>query len=609
MSKLRTLWLHGNQLEDAIPDDLLKSESITSLMLKNNKLSGTIPDFSTKPSFGVITLNNNKLGGTIPAELGRLVKLVILKLNDNDFSGPLPRLDTLAKLEDFDVSNNNLGEPLQNLPFVSKICKLYGSQNERNSFTCRPDERDTARSACAIEFIGRDLPVCPPSAAGAPASPPAPAAAKEKLFPVSLAVGLGAGVVLLFAFLFAYISRRNQRLADQLKEATRGTSPPTAGGGHASRSADPEKPAEPARPAPTAAPLSLVAVPDYANQATRATSDLGGAGSLNTTARSYLRYSMDTAAMVPSQGSASVVSSSTTAATTGPAMAISRPESMASLPSVRPAYLAASSSSAASTPAMPPVPAAYDDVVLSLSSTVSQDASVPVPAINRESIALMPEETRAYFAAIFTASLSSPPTTPATPAVAAPVYLSPAAVLQLDPPAVPAVPVVAPSEPAASTRPVAESPAVLDPPAALEIPDVEAKTDAPVVEDRATATGSGPTYLPGSRDRFAELLARATKGEAAFLHGPDDAAHHATAAAAAAPSTAPSSEVGTALTGNNHGHENDDVLFLPSTEAIRVMRGRSGERSESSEASASVRGGNGSVVYLPQSPVQQRFGP
>ncbi|EPS70217.1 hypothetical protein M569_04541, partial [Genlisea aurea] len=67
MPQLRIVWLQSNSFTGPIPD-LSSSKELTDLVLRDNSLTGVIPDSVTKlPSLKTVALQNNKFQGAVPS--------------------------------------------------------------------------------------------------------------------------------------------------------------------------------------------------------------------------------------------------------------------------------------------------------------------------------------------------------------------------------------------------------------------------------------------------------------------------------------------------------------------------------------------------------------
>nr|VDD23032.1 unnamed protein product [Brassica oleracea] len=81
-------FLHDNNLSGAIPDTLLGN--VTILDLRNNWLSGNIPDFINTQEITILLLRGNNLTGPIPRQLCDLRNIHLLDLANNKLNGSIP---------------------------------------------------------------------------------------------------------------------------------------------------------------------------------------------------------------------------------------------------------------------------------------------------------------------------------------------------------------------------------------------------------------------------------------------------------------------------------------------------------------------------------------
>lgn len=108
----------GNNLTGTIPD--LDMPFLESLILYNNTLSGTIPDFSGLPNLTELNLAVNDLSGSIP-DFSGIENLTILLLHFNNLNGNIPDFSNLPNLEGIAAYENNLSGPIpdfSNLPLL-----------------------------------------------------------------------------------------------------------------------------------------------------------------------------------------------------------------------------------------------------------------------------------------------------------------------------------------------------------------------------------------------------------------------------------------------------------------------------------------------------------
>ncbi|KAI4326072.1 hypothetical protein MLD38_031422 [Melastoma candidum] len=76
------------------PSTLSRLSFLRSLDLRNNSLSGPLPDLSSLPLLTTLILSRNSFQGSFPPSLPSLLRLSVLDLSHNNFSGPVP-LDVL----------------------------------------------------------------------------------------------------------------------------------------------------------------------------------------------------------------------------------------------------------------------------------------------------------------------------------------------------------------------------------------------------------------------------------------------------------------------------------------------------------------------------------
>ena len=110
--RVTTLILRDNRLSGSIPEELGDLSRLTRLALSSNQLTGSIPEeLGNLSSLQYLWLNYNDLTGEIPEELGNLSSLRWLYLAYNQFTGCIP--ESLRDLPS--VTNNDLGTV--NVPF------------------------------------------------------------------------------------------------------------------------------------------------------------------------------------------------------------------------------------------------------------------------------------------------------------------------------------------------------------------------------------------------------------------------------------------------------------------------------------------------------------
>ncbi|PWA49631.1 leucine-rich repeat protein [Artemisia annua] len=142
LSNLVSLNIAGNNLKDNLPSffHILRrtKKSIQVLDLRNNKISGSLPDFTTFTSLKELHLNGNKIRGSFPQKFDQISNLFVLDLADNQISGFLPNLSALSSLRELYFERNRLqgtlGEkimPLSQLQFLGASSNLlHGTISE-----------------------------------------------------------------------------------------------------------------------------------------------------------------------------------------------------------------------------------------------------------------------------------------------------------------------------------------------------------------------------------------------------------------------------------------------------------------------------------------------
>ncbi|EOY03291.1 Leucine-rich repeat protein kinase family protein [Theobroma cacao] len=110
-NRLLSLQLRDMKLSGQLPESLEYCQSLQTLDLSANKLSGTIPPqiCTWLPYLVTLDLSSNDLSGSIPPELSKCAYLNYLTLSNNRLSGSIPnQLSALGRLKKFSVANNDL---------------------------------------------------------------------------------------------------------------------------------------------------------------------------------------------------------------------------------------------------------------------------------------------------------------------------------------------------------------------------------------------------------------------------------------------------------------------------------------------------------------------
>ncbi|KAH6821642.1 Leucine-rich repeat family protein [Perilla frutescens var. hirtella] len=85
-----TLNLTNMGLLGSLSPNISSLTALTSILLQNNSLSGSIPDLSSLRRLQFLHLEDNLLGGTIPTSMGNLTNLSELFLQNNNLTGKVP---------------------------------------------------------------------------------------------------------------------------------------------------------------------------------------------------------------------------------------------------------------------------------------------------------------------------------------------------------------------------------------------------------------------------------------------------------------------------------------------------------------------------------------
>ena len=128
LNKLTRLDLSYNDLSGSIPD-LSALAKLTTLDLAFNELTGQIPDLSNLKNLRRLELEYNELSGQIP-DLNDLAELWRLNLSGNELSGQIPDLSNLTSLWWLLLSGNKLSGPFPDLSDPTTLRWLSLSNNE-----------------------------------------------------------------------------------------------------------------------------------------------------------------------------------------------------------------------------------------------------------------------------------------------------------------------------------------------------------------------------------------------------------------------------------------------------------------------------------------------
>ena len=140
MKSLEQLFLNDNQLESGIPKSLGDICTLRELYLSSNNLNGQVLDFfhnlqgCTKDSLESLHLGKNQITGPMP-NFSIFPSLRELDISNNKFNGTLGgRIGSLYKLEYLDIRSNMLEDVISEA-VLSNFPNLYGLGLSSNSFT------------------------------------------------------------------------------------------------------------------------------------------------------------------------------------------------------------------------------------------------------------------------------------------------------------------------------------------------------------------------------------------------------------------------------------------------------------------------------------------
>ena len=126
------LELDDNNLTGEIPKEIGKLDSLSTLDLRWNSITGGLENLKSLPKLRELTLSANRFSGSIPDALGELTKLRRLDLSENQFSGAVPTLiGKMMHLQSFAAHSNRLtGEIPAEMCYPYKLTRLVLSDNE-----------------------------------------------------------------------------------------------------------------------------------------------------------------------------------------------------------------------------------------------------------------------------------------------------------------------------------------------------------------------------------------------------------------------------------------------------------------------------------------------
>ncbi|KAF2286862.1 hypothetical protein GH714_033510 [Hevea brasiliensis] len=113
MPRLEKLYAFSNHLTGRIPSSLCDIGGLQVLSLRNNQISGELPNCWHQLMFWAIDVSNNTLTGQIPSSFGLLSSLSVLLLSNNNLDGEIPSsLQNCSGLTSIDLRGNKLSGSL-----------------------------------------------------------------------------------------------------------------------------------------------------------------------------------------------------------------------------------------------------------------------------------------------------------------------------------------------------------------------------------------------------------------------------------------------------------------------------------------------------------------
>ncbi len=160
--RVTSLLLENNTLTGTIPAELGRLSSLSLLALYNNTLTGSIPaELGDLRVLTTLNLYDNTLTGSIPTELGRLNTLTHLNVRRNTLTGPIPsELGGLSNLRVLALDNNNL---MGTVPTeLGQLSKMTNLSLEHNALTGQFPSSFTGLAALKVLSFQSNAGLCAP---------------------------------------------------------------------------------------------------------------------------------------------------------------------------------------------------------------------------------------------------------------------------------------------------------------------------------------------------------------------------------------------------------------------------------------------------------------
>lgn len=150
MPRLQKLYLSHNNLQGKIPSSVCDLEGLQILSLRNNKVSGEIPNcWYHSQMLWAIDMSSNSLTGKIPSSFGNLRSLSVLMLGENNLEGEIPNsLQNCTGLTSIDLGGNKLSGYLPSWIEEDRFASLFMLRLHSNFFAGKIPE-----SFCTLQNV------------------------------------------------------------------------------------------------------------------------------------------------------------------------------------------------------------------------------------------------------------------------------------------------------------------------------------------------------------------------------------------------------------------------------------------------------------------------
>jgi len=130
---------NDNKFSGELPAGFSKFTGNT-ILLQNNRLNGSVPDFENSLDIWRINFSNNRFVGPVDF-LAEINDAVEVDISNNEFSGVLPSVHFSRDPSTYDVSNNQLSGELPSYTFSNTLWKAFAFNFSANDFVGGiPDE-------------------------------------------------------------------------------------------------------------------------------------------------------------------------------------------------------------------------------------------------------------------------------------------------------------------------------------------------------------------------------------------------------------------------------------------------------------------------------------